>query len=253
MNRTSAVSKNQLLAALSRADLALLQPHLERVPLKVRQILEAPNKPIKHSYFIESGLASIVAGNSHRRLEVGLIGREGMTGLAVVMGNDRSPNENFIQVAGEGTRITVDRLRGAMQKSRSLEAAFLNFAHSFMNQTSNTAFSNGTATIEERLARWLLMAHDRLDGDEIPLTHEFLSLMLGVRRAGVTVALHFLERKAVIRLSRGRIVVMDRDGLRASANGTYHAPEARQRRLRVMSAYGTKRTTFVAAGNFSSR
>ena len=96
--------KNKLLAALSNADIALLQPHLEPVELEVRKVLEQPNKPIKHSYFIESGLASIIAGNSHKRLEVGLIGSEGMTGLPIVLGNDRSPHENFIQVAGEGSR-----------------------------------------------------------------------------------------------------------------------------------------------------
>ena len=107
-----------------------------------------------------------------------------------------------------------------MRQSRSLEKAFLKFAHSFMNQTANIALSNGTATIEERLARWLLMANDRLDGDEIPLTHEFLS-----RRAGVTVALNYLEHRGVIRLSRKRIVITDRKGLKASANGTYHEPE----------------------------
>jgi CRP-like cAMP-binding protein len=112
-----------------------------------------------------------------------------------------------------------------MRQSRSLEKAFLKFAHSFMNQTANTAFSNGTATLEERLARWLLMANDRLEGDEIPLTHEFLSLMLGVRRAGVTVALNYLESRGIIWLSRGQIVITDREGLKASANGTYHEPE----------------------------
>ena len=148
-----------------------------------------------------------------------------MTGLPIVLGNDRSPHENFIQVAGEGSRIPADKLREAMRQSRSLEKAFLKFAHSFLNQTANTAFSNGTATLEERLARWLLMAHDRLDGDEIPLTHEFLSLMLGVRRAGVTVALNYLEHRGVIRLSRSKIVITDRKGLKASANGTYHEPE----------------------------
>jgi CRP-like cAMP-binding protein len=118
-------------------------------------------------------------------------------------------------------RIAAEKLRQAMRRSHSLERAFLGFAHSFMNQTAATAFSNGTAKLEERLARWLLMAHDRLDGDEVPLTHEFLSLMLGVRRAGVTVALNHLERTAVIRMSRSKIVVVDRDGLIASANGAY--------------------------------
>ena len=133
-----------------------------------------------------------------------------MTGVAVVLGNDRSPNENFMQVGGEGRR----RLRVAMHESRSMQRVFLNFAHAFMNQISSTALSNGTSSIEERLARWLLMAHDRLEGEAIPLTHEFLSLMLGVRRAGVTVALNVLERKGVINLTRGQILITDREDLK---------------------------------------
>ena len=229
MNETSSSSttlRNRLLASLSSGDYALLKPDLESVALAARQILEAPNTPITHSYFIESGLASIVARNSHKRLEVGLIGCEGMTGLPIVLGSDRSPHETFIQVAGEGKRIAADKLRAAMQKSRSLERAFLKCAHEFMNQTATTALSNGTATLEERLARWLLMANDRLEGNEIPLTHEFLSLMLGVRRAGVTVALNYLEQRGIIQLARGDIIILDREGLTASANGNYHQPEA---------------------------
>jgi CRP-like cAMP-binding protein len=113
----------------------------------------------------------------------------------------------------------------AIAQSRSLERALLGFAHAFMNQTANTALSNGTATLEERLARWLLMANDRLKGNEVPLTHEFLSLMLGVRRAGVTVALNYLEQRALISLARKQIVITDRKGLEAAANGTYHQPE----------------------------
>ena len=215
--------RNRLLAALSSADFALLQPDLDPVSPELRQVLETADEPITHNHFIESGLASVVAGNGNhrRRIEVGLIGFDGMTGLAVVLGNDRSPNENFMQVGGEGRRISSDRLRMAMQESRSLHGVLLNFAHAFMNQIASTALSNGTASVEERLARWLLMAHDRMDDDNIPLTHEFLALMLGVRRAGVTVALNALERKAVIRLSRGQIFVVDREGLKASANGAY--------------------------------
>ena len=120
------------------------------------------------------------------------MGCDGFTGLPIVLGNDRSPHETFMQV-GRGMRISANKLRGAISHSPSLQRALLRFAHAFMNQTANTALSNGTASLEERLARWLLMANDRLRGDEIPLTHEFLSLMLGVRRAGVTVALHYLE------------------------------------------------------------
>jgi CRP-like cAMP-binding protein len=218
--------KSHILSRLSADDKALLKPDLEPVELALRQVLETPNKPIKHSYFIEYGLASIIASNGHKQLEVGLIGCEGMTGVPIVLGNDRSPHETFIQVAGHGQRIAADKLRKAIAQSRSLERALLGFALSFMNQTANTALSNGTSTVEERLARWLLMANDRLRGDEVPLTHEFLALMLGVRRAGVTVALHYLEQRALISLARKQIVITDRKGLKAAANGTYHEPES---------------------------
>ena len=228
MQQKTSSPKNRILSRLSDDDAALLKPDLEPVELALRQVLETPDKPIKHAYFIEYGLASIVAANGHKRLEVGLIGCEGVTGLAVVLGNDRSLNETFMQVAGQGQRIAADKLRRAIAESRSLERALLGFAYSFMNQTANTALSNGTATLEERLARWLLMANDRLRGDEVPLTHEFLSLMLGVRRAGVTVALHYLEQRALIRLARKQIVITDRKGLKAAANGTYHEPEAKR-------------------------
>ena len=209
--------KNRILSRLSDDDAALLKPDLEPVELALRQVLETPDKPIKHAYFIDYGLASIVAANGHKRLEVGLIGCEGVTGLAIVLGNDRSLNETFMQVAGQGQRIAADKLRRAIAESRSLERALVGFAYSFMNQTANTALSNGTATLEERLARWLLMANDRLRGDEVPLTHEFLSLMLGVRRAGVTVALHYLEQRALIRLARKQIVITDSEFQRPCA------------------------------------
>ena len=225
MQQKTPTSKNRILSRLSAADIALLKPDLEAVELQLRYVLEAANEPIQHSYFIEYGLASIVAANGHKRLEVGLIGCEGMTDLPIVLGNDRSPHETFMQVAGNGVRIPAQKLREAIAQSRSLELALLAFAHRFLNQTASTALSNGTATLEERLARWLLMANDRLRGDEVPLTHEFLSLMLGVRRAGVTVALHYLEQRALIRLARKQIVITDRKGLEAAANGTYHTPE----------------------------
>jgi CRP-like cAMP-binding protein len=225
MPRTSPSFQNDILAAPTKKDLALLQPSLEHVDLPVRHVLEEPNKPIKQVYFLQNGLASVVANNKNRRLEVGLVGRDGVTGVAVILGNGRSPNETFIQVEGDGMSISAEALRNAMQESRSLERALLGYAYSFLNQTSGTALSNGTATVEERLARWLLMASDRLGGENVPLTHEFLSLMLGVRRAGVTVALHFLEQRGIITLSRKQIVILDREGLKKGANGTYHEPE----------------------------
>ena len=124
--------------------------------------------------FPDSGIVSVVAQGAHNKLlEVGLIGCEGMTGITVVMGDDRSPHQTYVQVAGEGQQISANDLREAMRESPSLRDILLRFAQSFMIQATHTALSNGSAKLEERLARWLLMAHDRIDGDELPLIHEF--------------------------------------------------------------------------------
>ena len=125
--KTSASTKNRILSRLSAADMALLKPDLEAVELPLRYVLEEANKPITHSYFIEYGLASIVAGNGHKRLEVGLIGCEGMTGLPIVLGNDRSPNETFMQVAGNGSTHRCRQAARGYSQSRSLELALLSF------------------------------------------------------------------------------------------------------------------------------
>jgi len=225
-------STNHLLSALSEADFLLLEAHLSPIRLELRLSLEDANKPIRHVYFPEAGIVSVVAaGTRDRQSEVGLIGREGMTGINVVMGDDRSPHLSYIQVAGRGLRMKADDLRHAMQKSGSIRNCFLHFAQAFMVQTAHTAVANGRANIQERLARWLLMAHDRLDGNELPLTHEFIALMLNVRRAGVTVALQALAGKRLITAKRGQIMVTNRAGLLAAANGLYGIPEAEYRRL----------------------
>lgn len=226
------IPSNHLLSALSTADFTLLQAHLIPVGLELRRSVERANKPIRHVYFPEDGIISVVAASTRdRQSEVGLIGREGMTGINVVMGNDRSPHLSYVQVAGRGQYMKADSLRQAMKESASMREYFLHFAQAFMVQTAHTAVANGRANIEERLARWLLMAHDRLDGDELPLTHEFVALMLNVRRAGVTVALHGLNRKGLVSAKRGQIVVLNRAGLETAANGLYGIPEAEYRRL----------------------
>jgi CRP-like cAMP-binding protein len=224
--------RNHLLACLAPADHACLASYLETVDLPVRHVVEAANKPIKHVYFPTSGIISVVAsGPKDRQIEVGIVGLEGMSGISIVLGDDRSPNETFVQVAGAGVRILAGTLGSAMDDSPSMRLCFSQYAQAFMVQTAHTALANGRAKVEERLARWLLMAHDRLDGDELPLTHEFLALMLGVRRAGVTTTLHFLESKKLISLDRGRIAMLNRDGVAELANGLYGVPEAEYRRL----------------------
>ena len=165
-------------------------------------------------------------GIKRARWRLGALSLVGLAWLAPGAQAVEGPDEEIVIT---GSRIAADDLRQAMRQSASLSRVLLNFVNAFLIQTSHTALSNGTATIEERLARWLLMAQDRLGGDEIPLTHEFLSLMLGVRRVGVTGALNQLGRKGLIRLSRGRIWIVDRDGLINSANGSYGIPEAMAR------------------------
>jgi CRP-like cAMP-binding protein len=226
------VRRNRLLASASADDRGLLQPHLEPVTLALRFELEKPNTRIENVYFMDAGIASVVAvQRNETRIEVGLIGCEGMTGTTVVLGDDRSPHATYVQVAGDGQRIASDELRSAMKASGSLSALLLKFVQVFHVQTAHTAIANGRARIDERLARWILMGHDRIRGDRLPLTHEFLALMLGVRRAGVTEALHSLSRQGFIAASRGAVTVIDRKGLERTARESYGVPEAEFRRL----------------------
>jgi CRP-like cAMP-binding protein len=226
------LTTNRLLSRLSAPDLKLLARHLKPVDLPLRKRLEATDRAIDHVYFPESGFASVVAnGTPTDRVEVGVIGREGMTGLAVVLGTDRSPNETFMQNAGKGLRMSATELRNAMRQSATLRDSLLLYTHAFLIQAHQTAKANARSKIEERLARWLLMAHDRIEKDDLVITHEFLSMMLGVRRPGVTVALSLLERTALVSTNRGVISILDRKGLKRAANGAYGVAEAEFNRV----------------------
>ena len=154
-----------------------------------------------------------------------------MTGLPIVHSADRSPCDTFIEVVDEGQCISTQKLRQAMNESATILKCFLRYAHVFAVQTGCTALANARGNIEERLARWLLMTHDRMDGDKLGLTHEFISLMLGVRRPGVTDALQGFEAKGLIERARSTVVVKDRAALVEAANGLYGPPEAEFKRL----------------------
>jgi CRP-like cAMP-binding protein len=232
MQTATADTGNRILSRLSRADLHLLMPHLSPIDLPLRKSLEVPNKPIDYVYFVERGFASIVAtGSGGDAIEVGLIGCEGVTGLAVIMGANRSPNATYMQLAGSGLRISAANLRSAMEESASLQKILLQYAYVFMVQTAQTALANGRSKVEERLARWLLMAHDRVAKNDLALTHEFLGIMLGVRRSGVTVALGVLESRGLIRSARGIITIVKRKALEKLAGSTYGVPESELKRL----------------------
>ena len=225
-------SSNRLLASLSTGDFDLLEPHLESVTLGLRKSLERPNRRIDAAYFPEAGFASVVTVQSNgTQVEVGLIGREVMTGLPIVFGNHRSPHATYIQAPGTGKCMPATELRKATQASLSLRDSLLKFVQAFGVQTTHTAVSNAQSRLDARLARWLLMAHDRIGEDTLTLTHEFLSLMLGVRRAGVTEALHALREQGLISYGRGLITVGDRKGMERKAGAAYGVPEAEYRRL----------------------
>ena len=186
-------TSNMLLASLSPSDFKLLAPLLEPVTFGLRKVLERPHRRIDTAYFPELGFASVVAVQpGGKQVEAGLIGREGMTGLSIVLGDHRTPHSTYMQAAGQGQCIPAAELRRAIRTSVSLRDLFLKFVQAFGVQTTHTAICNAHSTIDTRLARWLLMAHDRIGSDILPLTHEFLSLMLGVRRPGVTDALKSL-------------------------------------------------------------
>jgi CRP-like cAMP-binding protein len=225
-------SSNKLLASLSTDDFDLLGPHLESVTLGLRKNLERPNRRIDTVYFPEGGFASVVAVQSNgKQVEVGLIGREGMTGLPIVLGNHRSPHATYIQSPGMGKCIPATELRKATQTSVSLRDSLLKFVQAFGVQTTHTAICNAQSRLDVRLARWLLMAHDRIGDNMLPITHEFLSIMLGVRRPGVTEALKALREQGLISHGRGQITVTNRKGMERTAGGAYGTPEAEYRRL----------------------
>ncbi len=221
----TASQRNLILSRLSKDDLDLLLPFMKDADLPLRKVLERPGRKVTVIYFPENGFASVVADGGNAPIEVGLIGREGVTGLSVVLGDSRNAHQTFMQAAGKGRSIRAQHLREALGQSATLQRALLRYAHAFLYQVTQTAVANGRSKIEERLARWILMADDRLDEDELPLTHEFLAIMLGVRRPGVTVAVQELERQGVIARKRGRIIIADRKKLEKLSNGTYVAAD----------------------------
>jgi CRP-like cAMP-binding protein len=229
----SAFSSNLLLSAMEPDDLGLLSSHLTPVKLSPRQSLCVADQPIEHVYFLEDGIASIVSNLPETGpTEIGIFGREGMSGTAILLGSDRSPHETYMQVDGTSAlRIETERLRTAAGQSRSLQSLLLRFVQSQLVQTSHSAVSNAHHRIEARLARWLLMCHDRIDGDDIAITHEFMSMMIAAQRTGVTITLHMLEGAGMIRSKRGRVTIIDRERLEDLAGDAYGKPEAEYRRL----------------------
>ena len=224
--------KNILLAALSAEDFALLAQDLQPVELARAQTLLELGQRIEHAWFVEAGIGSLIAVSPEgHKVEAGLFGREAVAPAALILGSDTTSYQVVIQMAGHGHRIPAAALLSAIDASPSLRRVLNRYMQTLNTQTSYTALSNAIHQIDERCARWLLMVHDRVDGDDIQLTHEFLSLMLAVRRPSVTTALHVLEGNRLIRADRGWIQIRDRAGLEDFAGDAFGRPETEYARL----------------------
>jgi CRP-like cAMP-binding protein len=232
LKSASALTGNTLLDKMSPADTELLKPFLEPLELNLGEELYYTSKPLDYAYFLISGICSIIAENDEgERIETGLIGREGFIGIPIIHYAEKAPSTALLQAEGRGLRMEASQLLSAFQASPTLHKLLLQFAHVFSVQVAQTAISNGRNIINQRLARWLLMCQDRADAPDFPMTHQFLSNMLAVRRAGITDALNELEGKQAIRALRGRVIIINRSVLEGIAGGAYGVPEKEYQRL----------------------
>ena len=223
---------NQLLDLVPPAELDRLKPYLTTEALPLNQTLQQRGKPVKSVFFPTSGMISIVAMmRDGAAVEVGIAGREGMLGVQAVLGDDVSINEAMVQIPGSALRLPADVLRREAQASPELRSVLLRYVQAVLNCATQSAACNRAHLLEHRLARWLLTARDRAGTDRLPLTHEFIAMMLGVRRAGVTVAAQSLQSAGLIQYAHGRITIADREGLESAACECYEVTKREYARL----------------------
>jgi CRP-like cAMP-binding protein len=214
--------ENSLLAAIPVKDYRRLYASLEPVTLTFGEVLYEPGDAIRHVYFPGSSLVSLLTlADGHLALEVGLVGRDGMVGIPLVLGHAESGVRALVQGTGTALRMAAARFRKEFRLNPPLQKELYRYTHALMAQISQTAACNRFHVVEARLARWLLMTSDRVKSDRFRMTHEFLGHMLGVRRVGVTKAAQALQKRSLIRYSRGDIAVLDRPGLEAAACECY--------------------------------
>ncbi len=225
--------RNELLAILSDDEVKQLQPHLQQVTLVLTQVLHEPGEHVDHVYFPESGVVSLTADTRDNGIvEVGMTGRDGVVGTSVVLNPDAiAIHKALVQVPGTATRIRTAAFTDALERLPVFRARCLRYVQVVMVQASQSAACNARHELTERLARWLLTSRDRLDGDEMPMTQEFLAAMLGVRRTGVSLIANTLQSTGAIRQSRGRITILDRDMLESEACNCYRFIEDCRRQI----------------------
>jgi CRP-like cAMP-binding protein len=214
--------QNLILMGLPADELSAAVRKLEFVELPTHTVLHEAGEPLSHAYFINSGLASVLnVMTDGKSVEVGLAGKEGFIGLPLVVGLSTSPTQVIMQVAGSAYQLTTADFKELLSHSRALEKSLNRYAQSLGMQATHVAACNRLHEVDERLARWLLMSQDRLGGDVVPLTQEFLAHMLGTRRASVTVAAGILQKAGFITYNRGSVRIDDRSGLEDAACECY--------------------------------
>jgi CRP-like cAMP-binding protein len=213
--KTKQAHANRLLGLLPAKDYRRLRPHLEPIALKYRQSLYRAREPIRFVYFIETGVGSLVNTMANgEAAEVGTIGNEGVVGLPLLLAGDRAPTSVYVQVPGAGLRMTSAQFTRELARSASMRTVMLRYAHALFNQVAQSAACNHFHSLQQRCCRWMLMTYDRMKSDEFLLTQEFLAMMLGVQRTGVSAAAGGLQRAGLIRYRRGVVTILDRPGLR---------------------------------------
>jgi len=229
--------KNRILAALTKAEITRLAPHLSPVTLESGKTLLHPGEEILYAYFLESGLASVVVAMADgSSVETGVTGNEGVVGIPGLLGTKSIPSHTFIQIAGTGYRIKVQHLLEEFDRAGSLKKRLNCFIQAHLVQTMQTAACNRLHDIAQRLARWLLMCHDRMESDTFSITHEFLGHMLGTPRSTVTLAAGILHKDGLLDYSRGRVVIRDRKGLEKAACECYRTIRKEFDRLGICSS-----------------
>jgi CRP-like cAMP-binding protein len=211
---TSSQSDNKILSALPRDEYEPIEPKLKLVRLELGNTLYRPEQKIDYCYFVTSGVVSLLAAlENGATVEAGVIGPEGMVGIAAILGADSTPNQALVQGEGQALRIATPDLRAEFRNGGKLRDLILRYTHTLFTQVAQTAACNRLHSIEQRLARWLLLTQDRVVSHEFALTQDFLSRMLGVRRAGVSVAANTLKQADLIDYRRGTMMILDRKGL----------------------------------------